>query len=332
MNRLILALAAFAAAAVPAFADPIELKFASPAPAPLPAHKAVMQVWIDKVMADSEGTLSIELVPGAVLGAHGQMLDRVKSGVVAIAWDIQGYYPGKFPKSDIVALPFNFNTSTEGTLAFNRILADGTIADEYSDVKVLTLFTFPNGGPLSAKPINSVDDFAGQKFTAINPARQAMIAALGGVPVSLGIADWYQGLSRGVIDGAIESMSAVPPFRLNEVAHAYLNVPMGGNPAFVFMSKEIYDGLPEAAKKAIDRNSGEELARMMGGFWDGFNGVGQKMLESAGATFTTLDPAEETRWKAKIEPVVTKWMTDTPDGAPVLDKFRAAVASVREQK
>lgn len=330
MKRLLVALAALALATAPALAGPIELKFASPAPAPLPAHKAVMQVWIDKVVAASQGTLSIELIPGAVLGEHGQMLDRVGNGVVAIAWDIQGYYPGKFPKSDIVALPFNFNTALEGTLAFNKLLADGVIADEYSDVKVLTLFTFPNGGPISVKPIKSANDFAGQKFTAINPARQAMIAALGGVPVSLGIADWYQGLSRGVIDGAIESLSAVPPFRLSEVAHAYLDVPMGGNPAFVFMSRKIYDGLPDVARKAIDDNSGEVFARMMGEFWDGFNGVGRQMLEGAGAEFSKLDPAEEARWKEKLEPVISKWSSDTPDGGAVLDAFRADVAAVRQ--
>lgn len=327
MKKFLLALVALSMTVVPVFAEPMELKFASPAPAPLPVHDAVMKKWAEQVSADSNGTLSIELVTGAVLGEHGQMLDRVKNGVIAISWDIQGYYPGKFPKTDVVALPFNFDTATQGTLALNQLLANGVIAEEYSDIKVLNLFTFPNGGPISSKPIEKMSDFAGLKFSALNPARQAMITALGGVPVSLGIADWYQGMSRGVIDGAIESFTAVPPFRLNEVASYYLEVPMGGNAAFMFMSQQVYDDLPDDAKKAIDMNSGEALAMTMGGFWDGFNSIGRKVVEGAGHTIGTLDASEEAAWRKTLQPIIDKWVEDTPDGAAVLDAFRASVAS-----
>ena len=71
----------------------------------------------------------------------------------------------------------------------------------------------------------------GLKASAINPSRQAMISALDGVPVSLSIVDWYQGLSRGVIDAALVSYSAVPPLRLAEVTSHFVEVPMGGNAA-----------------------------------------------------------------------------------------------------
>ena len=108
-------------------------------------HAAVLEGWAKKATEDSNGTLEVELVTGGTLASHGQVLNRVIMGVVRIGWNIQGYYPGKFPKTEVVAQPFGFDTAESGTLALNKLLEDGVIASEYQDVKVLNLFTSPNG-------------------------------------------------------------------------------------------------------------------------------------------------------------------------------------------
>ncbi|EAQ13600.1 TRAP-type C4-dicarboxylate transport system substrate-binding protein [Maritimibacter alkaliphilus HTCC2654] len=326
MKYTVICAAALIVGASSAFAQ-TKLTFASPAPAPTPLHAAVLEGWAQKVTEDSNGTLEVELVTGGTLAAHGQVLDRVTQGVVQIGWDIQGYYPGKFPKTEVVALPFGFDTSENGTVAMNKLLEDGTIASEYQDVKVLNLFTFPNGYLLSSKPTASLADAAGQKISGINPTRQSIAGAVDGVPVSLSITDWYQGLSRGTIDGAIESYSAVAPFRLQEVTGNALEVPLGGNAAFMFMNQDVFDGLPDEAKAAIENNSGAEFDRQMGAFWDGAAGYGRKLMTDAGATITTPDEAQMAEWETALQPIIDAWVESVDGGEDILDKFHEAASA-----
>lgn len=311
------------------FAEPTKLIFASPAPAPTPVHAAVMEGWAQKVTADSDGTLEVELVTGGTMASHGQVLDRVSMGVVQIGWDIQGYYPGKFPKTEVVALPFGFDTAENGTVALNALLEDGVIASEYQDIKVLNLFTFPNGYVLSSKPIASIAGMKGLKVSGINPTRQAIASAVGSVPVSLSIVDWYQGLSRGTIDAVIESYSAVPPFRLSEVTDHFVELPLGGNAAFMFMNQSVFDGLPDAAKAAIEANSGPEFDRQMGAFWDGAANFGKGMIEKSGGTISVPDEAQLAAWKEAVQPIIDDWVGSVDGGADILEAFREASSSAK---
>jgi len=300
------------------------LIFASPAPAPTPVHAAVLEGWAQRVTESSNGTLVVELVTGGTLAGHGQVLERVQSGVVQIGWDIQGYYPGLFPRTEVVALPFGFETAEAGTMALNALYEDGTITSEYDGVHVLNLFTFPNGHILSAAEATGLAGMQGLRMTGINPTRQAIASALGGVPVSLSITDWYQGLNRRTIDAAIESYSAVPPFRLAEVTSHFIELPLGGNAAFMFMNQDVYNGLPEAARAAIDAHSGPEFDRAMGAFWDRAAAAGRGMVEAAGGTIVTPDDSERAAWEAAVQPVIEAWVQSTPDGAAIREAFRQA--------
>ena len=306
------------------FAEPIKLVFASPAPAPTPVHAGMLEGWAKKVSEDSNGTLQVELVTGGTLASHGQVLDRVAMGVVQIGWDIQGYYPGKFPRTEVVALPFGFDTAENGTVALNQLFEDDLISAEYEDVKVLNLFTFPNGHLLSSKKVTSLEDVQGLKISGINPTRQSIASMVGAVPVSLSIVDWYQGLSRGTIDAVIESYSAVPPFRLAEVTSHFIEAPLGGNAGFMFMNKDVFDGLPEEAKAAIEKNSGPQFDRQMGAFWDGVATAGRGMIEKSGGTITRPDAASMAAWQTAVQPVVDQWVSSVAKGDEILGAFRKA--------
>lgn len=303
------------------------LTFASPAPAPTPFHAAVLEGWAERVTEASNGTLIVELVTGGTLAAHGQALDRVQSGLVQISWDVQGYYPGLFPLTEVVALPFGFETAEAGTMALNALFRDGTIAGEYEGVHVLNLFTFPNGHILSATEARTLDDMQGLRMSGINPTRQSIASAVGGIPVTLSITDWYQGLNRRTIDAAIESYSAVPPFRLAEVTSHFVEMPLGGNAAFIFMNQDVYDALPEAARAAIDANVGPEFDQLVGAFWDGAARAGRGMIEAAGGTITIPDDAERAAWEAAMQPVIDAWIAATPNGAAIRDALRQAAAN-----
>ena len=119
------------------------LTFASAAPAPAPINRA-FEAWAQKVTEATGGEVTINVVAGGTLGRNGQLLDRVQSGVIDIAWDFQGYYPNRFPLSSVAELPFIYETALEGSIATQTLFDEGVISGEYDDFVTIGLFAFPN--------------------------------------------------------------------------------------------------------------------------------------------------------------------------------------------
>jgi len=116
--------------------------------------------------------------------------------------------------------------------------------------------------------------------------------------------------------------------RLVEVVNHYVTVPMGGVAGMVFMNEAKYDALPDAAKAAIDANSGAVLARYTGDTWQAAANAGVSIAEGMGHEIGTLPEAELMALKEAVAPVVVEWKASTPNGAAILEAFRAANAAV----
>lgn len=306
------------------------MTFASAAPGPAPLNKAFVQ-WADKVAEATNGAVKINVVPGGTLGRNGQLLDRVAAGVVDIAWDFQGYYPNRFPKSSVAELPFMYESSIEGSTAFQALYDDGTIADEYSDFVVIGLFAFPNNSVISTDPLPSDMTLNGMKMSAQNPTMYAAAEALGAVPVSLGIGDWYPALSRGTIDGAVVAFTAVPAFRFQEVVSHYYKTSLGGNTAFAFMNRASFEALPLDARDQMMSVSGAVFAQHMGQFLDGQAAFGEKLASSTAKEIVTLDAEQSQKWRAALEPIKSGWIAKMADGANLVDAMNSAVAKARAE-
>jgi TRAP-type transport system periplasmic protein len=295
---------------------------ASPAPAPAAINSFLAQ-WAEDVTQDSGGALKVTLVPGGVLGREGQLRDRVANGVVDMAWDFQGYYPGNYDRSAVVEQPFQFDTAGEGSRAFQAIYEQGLLGTEYQDVKVLGLFTFPNASLMLVKPMDNLEAMSGRKITAQNPTMQAAAEALGGVALNLGIPDWYQALSRGTIDGAIVTFTAVPAFRLNEVMTDFIDVQLGGNPAMFIMSPARSDGLSDAAKAAIDRHSGQAFSESIGAFMEAVNEKSKGLAAQGDNRVRQLDDETAQVWRTRLEPLTQSWLAADPDRAAIREAYLA---------
>jgi len=322
------ALAAFCGLAIAhgASADePIVLKFGSTAPTRAHLNVQVYAPWSERVTKASEGTLKVDFVPGSVLGSDGQMVERVTSGVADIGFDLQAYYPGKYPLTEIVSLPFLFTKSSTASVALWRLVQKGVIR-EYDDVVPLNIFTFTNSFPMMRANVKSLAELKGLKLAAGGKLRSQVVEALGAAPVSILINETYQSLNRGVVDGAMAPWTAIQPFRLQEVATHYFDVPLGALAGFVFMNKKKFDSLPAKAKKAIMDNSGEPFVAEFGKFWDRIEDEGREIVRKSGkGTIIVPQGAELDQWRKAVEPVVAKWAKDTPNGEQTVKAFRAEI-------
>jgi TRAP-type C4-dicarboxylate transport system substrate-binding protein len=194
---------------------------------------------------------------------------------------------------------------------------------EYDDVVPINIFTFTNSFPMMRTDAKSLADLKGMKLAAGGKLRSQVVEALGATPVSILINETYQSFNRGVVDGAMAPWTAVQPFRLQEVAKRYFDVPLGALAGFVFMNKQKFDSLPEKAKKAIMDNSGEPFVAEFGKFWDRIEDGGREIVRKSGkGTIIVPQGAELEPWRKAVEPVVAKWAETTPNGAGTLKAFR----------
>jgi TRAP-type C4-dicarboxylate transport system substrate-binding protein len=319
---------ALAAASLPVAAEPIVLKFNSPAPPPSFLHAGAFNPWAKAVTEASGGTLKVEMYYGGTLGGFGVTYDRVLDGVADIGFILTALAKGKFRQQDVAALPFESKTSLAAATALWKIYEKGITAGEFDAVKPLGIWTFPNSAVNSRNPVKNLDDLKGKKVTVSNPIAGRTVVALGAAPVAMPPSDVYQALSRGLADMALMPFTGVATFKIDDVAKHHVDVALGADSAVVFMNRRKWDALPAKAKAAIDRHSYLSFSRTLGRAADAEWSRSRGSLKDV----SELSETEEARWKKLVAPVAEQWAKETPNGAKVLEAFRAEVAAVESRK
>ncbi|HEX4193202.1 MAG TPA: TRAP transporter substrate-binding protein [Stellaceae bacterium] len=333
MKRL--ATAIFAAAALcalgsnkPASADELKLLFADVVPPGSIIDAKVVGPWAQKVNAEGKGVLSIDVRPGPAMATFENVYDRVLNDVVQVGWEIQAAVGGKFPRTNVVALPMITDDSVASSVAFWRLYQKGFISAEYDQVVPLMLVTLPPSAFHFVKPLKSLDNLNGEKLIVPNKVEGDALTALGGAPLSLPLTDMYPAVQRGTADGTMIAWVAFNPWKLFEVTHYHVDVGFGGAAGMIFMSRAKYNALPPAAKKIIDENSGEALSRNFGQVMADEDKVQREaVMKMPNQTFAKPTAAQLAGWQAKITPVIEQWTKVVPDGAKVLAQFKTELGT-----
>lgn len=310
----------------PVRAQQVVLKFNSPSPPRSYLHPNVFDHWVQAIETDSGGTLKIEKFYGGTLGNFGVTYDRVIDGVADIGWTLSALTGGRFKQQDVAALAFETRDANEPAVALWKIFEKGTTAAEFAQVKQLGFWAFPNAALHSKEPIRSLDDLKGKKLTVSNAISARMAVLLGATPVTMRPDEVYQAVSRGVADAAMMPFNGMQTFKIHEVARFHLDVALGGDTSIVFMNKRSYDRLPPQAKAAIDKHSGLALSQLAG---RATQTEWERARDNVKETVSTITGDQERQWKAVLEPVSKEWSQSTPDGAKVLEAFRAEVTAMR---
>jgi TRAP-type C4-dicarboxylate transport system substrate-binding protein len=321
MKKTLLFLALLFAAS--AHAQPVSLKFNSPAPPRSFLHDGAFTPWAKAVEQDSGGTLKVEMFFGGTLGNFVVTYDRVVDGVADIGFILTALAGGKFKQQDVAALPFESKSSLAASQALWSLFEKGVTAAEFDAVKPLGIWTFPNAALNSKSPVKTLDDVKGKKITVSNAIAARTVGALGAAAVTMRPDEVYQALSRGIADMALMPYTGVATFKIHEVARQHLDVALGSDSAMVFISRKKWDSLPPQAKAAIDKHSYLPFSHILGKAADGEWARSRAMLQST----ITLSAAEEAQWRKLVAPVAEQWTRDTPNGAKVLEAFRAEIAA-----
>ena len=311
-------------------ADPIELKFGYPPPTTTPYYNANAVPWAKAVEDGSGGAVKITYFPGGAVANFRNVYDRVTNGVVDFGWGALQDQGEMFVRTDVASLPFETDDATQSSVALWRLYANGTIAHEFNGVHLLGLWGFPMNALHSVKPIAKPDDMKGVKVLVQTGMLGQAVTLYGGTPISLTVAEMYQGLERGTASAIVLGWTAIAIYKMNEVVKYHLDLPLGTSIGYQFMNKDSYAKLPQAARDALDKASGETLSRAMGVTSDRTGkGTRDRIGALPGQTLTQIDAATLESWKRVLAPVTAEWVKKTPDGQKVLDAFRVEVKRIK---
>ena len=295
-----------------------------------------MVPWADKVMAESEGRIKIDIFPGMQLGGKPPALyDQIRDGVIDGGWALPAYTPGRFPETEAFELPFVSSKSGENTSRAAWEYTQKYLGDRFGDIHLIAVHVHgPGIIHKKGAPVQAVADFNGLKLRG--PSRQAnkLLSAMGATPVGMPVPAFPEALSKGVVDGGVIPWEIVPPLKVHELADSHTEV--GGDKAlyntfFIWgMNKASYNKLPDDLKAIIDNNSGIEASAWAGRAMDEGDVAGRGVTESTDNTIVTLDDATTAEIRAIGDKVIADWVAEMDaaglQGQAMLDDARALIA------
>ena len=293
-------------------------------------NQIVFPPWVKAINEDAGGTIKVVLNTGGKLANPRNIWERVQADVVQIGWGIASGRAKQFPRSTVTGLPLGVSSAEAASVAIWRLHEKGITSSDFEKAGIvpLTIVAFPQSSIHTSKPIKKLADIKGMKMAASSRVAAQMMAILGATPLSFPLPAMYQQVQKGVVDGIYMQWTAFQPFKLHEVTSYHLDGPFGGATGMIWMTKKKFDGLPDAARKALVKNSAEGHSRSFGQHWDRVDASGRKRTAGRGGhTINRVGPEEQAKFLGQMKPVIAGWAKRLPDGQKILDAYKAEVAA-----
>lgn len=311
-------------------ATPEKLKFTSFEPPMANITSNVLAPLARDASAGSGGTLQIDMFAGGTLGRNPtQQLKLVTDGIADLGWVVLPYTPGRFDDTEIVGLPFVTANATEASVALHRLYAGGELVG-FDGLRMLAVGATPPVVIHANQPLRLPSDLKGKRVRVSGDHLTRVVEALGGAPVQVGGGQIAESLSRGVVDMTLNNWGFVGDFKVNEVSSQHFDIPLGAVAVGIVMRQERYDALPPPARAAIDKASGEALARKLGEAFDRQEKEVRERVSKSGRNQVVAPSATElAEWKKAIEPVNAAWRQARPRNERIWQAFNEQLKRVR---
>ena len=327
----------------------IELRFSDHDPPTGNLPVAFFEPWARAVEKASNGKLKITSYYGETLNKGTEAIAAVTGGITDITWVVHGFYPGKYPLSDVMTLPFiaapagtyqgrQLSSAAINSLIYQELYATvPEVQAEYQGTKLLfNHVSMPYFLCTIKKPAQTMEDLKGMKIRELGGPPTDMWKLLGANPMLLNSADLYDSASKGVIDGADLQWSIIKTFRLYELFKYYTDLGTVMSNYSIVMNQKTWDKLTPDLQQAIMSVSGMSGAENMG-----TNAYGESLQKDVEAIMQkgnfimqkiSLTPAESQRWiKTAGQPLWDSWIKDmNAKGLPGQKVLDATLALVKK--
>ncbi|OLO37010.1 hypothetical protein BTR23_14815 [Alkalihalophilus pseudofirmus] len=239
--------------------DTIELSFNTWFPTSDPIVDSLSE-WEKLVKEKTDGRIVVNSYHANALGTADRILHDVAGGVYEIGYVSSMLFGDSemFPYT-IANLTFALPDTQTGTNVMAKFLEK---YQEPQDVEYLGIAVSDPYVLWSTKPIRSVEDVKGLNIRAVSEVQVEIVKSWGASPVNIPVAELYEGLQRGTIDGAVFSLVGGESWNYHEVAPYITTLPIS-TPSFIpAMNKSVFDQLPDDLKTLFKDELGPALAQV----------------------------------------------------------------------
>jgi TRAP-type transport system periplasmic protein len=263
----------------------------------------------------------------------------VRDGLVDLSYVTASYTPARHILPLMPELPGSGETALVNSVAYSRIhWKYFQKVGEYKGVKLLGVFTHGPGQMFTKRPIGGIGDVQGLKIRTGGGVAEAVAKALGASAFVKPAPESYELLKSGVADGVFFPLEAVASFKLETVLEQVTLFPGGMySSAFgFFMNEDKWNKLPKQDQEAIEKISGEHIARMAGLSWDEADRKGLEAARKAGIKVVNADPAFAAEVRKRSTPIIEDWIKKASakglDAARILAEFHEELKKVAAAK
>jgi len=298
----------------------------------------VLQGWANEVEKVTSGRVKFQMLPKHPSAPPGTF-DAVRDGLVDLSYVTASYTPARHILPLMPELPGGGDTSLVNSVAYSRIYwKHFHKVGEYKGVKLLGVFTHGPGQMFTKRPVAGIGDVQGLKIRTGGGIAEAVAKALGASAFVKPAPESYELLKSGVADGVFFPMESIISFKLDTVLEQATLFPGGMySSAFgFFMNEDKWNKLPKQDQEAIEKISGEHIARLAGQSWDDADKRGFEVLKKSGVKIVNASPEFVAEVKKRSSPIVEDWIKQASakgvDAARILAEFREELKKVAAGK
>ncbi|HRK68577.1 MAG TPA: TRAP transporter substrate-binding protein, partial [Hyphomonas sp.] len=268
----------------------------------------------------TDGRLGVKIYAGGQLGSEQDTLEITVFGGLDMNRVNLAPLNSIEPITAIPALPFLFQSNEHMRRALDSAIGDEILAS--MEPHGLIGLCFYDSGDRNfyntKRPIRTPADMRGLKIRVPNSDLYvSMIRALGADATPMSIAEVYQALVQGVIDGAENNWPSYESGRHFEAAKYYSLTQHVIAPEVLVMSKSRWDKL-DAEERAIVRQAAKDSVPLMRGLWDQRVADARGRLLAAGIEVNDIE--DKAAFAAAMRPVWDQYIAT--------DKARRLVSEI----
>ncbi len=293
----------------------------------------VEQDFAKRVEEATNGRVEIDIVYSGGLGKGNELLTLAGRGAIDMASVVPGYYADKLLFWKAYQIPFIFDTPMQAMeISAESYQEMPVFKNELDKFRVHFLFHQPLGSYFLTGPDGGCTDLAnleGKKIRSFGADIPKIHAAVGAVPVSVGVGDVYEALQTGSLDYSFLNAGNILSNKLYEPGKFSCGPVMSITGHLIVMGKKTWNRLPADIQKIMTEEamkSGKEYIEWI----DNAESEAQKAAEAEGAVFKPIDADTMAEWRDKTPDLLQNWVDSMKERGRG-DEAEAVAASWREK-
>jgi len=283
-------------------------------------HVAIT-AWAEAVKAESNGTITINIVPNGTLGSEADCVSMIQAGQLEMTKVSAGTLANFAAEWNCVSVPYVFNDKDHLYNVMNGEIAQD-LYNLTADAGFVGLSWLESGTRCfyTAKtPVRTPSDLAGLKIRTMDSQMAIdMMKAFGGSANPMGYSEIYTGMQQGVVDGAENNITALRDHA--DVASYYCYDEHTMIPDVVIISSKIWNEMSDE-QKAIMNSTAADMVDNYKGLWAQFEEDVKAQVEGKVEYVTDVDKAA---FQAACAGIYEGLKADDPATYAFVERIQAA--------